>query len=296
MIHNSKKKLAQHFLTSKKIAERVTDAANIRATDSILEIGPGKGMLTDALIARCPKKIIAVEKDKKLVDFLKKKYSAKDPLRRSEDEASGSAPGGKNEKRIEIIEGDIRTIFNRASTRKKLGKQFKVVANIPYYLTSYLIRLLLKNGLTKPKSIVFMIQKEVAKRIIARPPNMNLLALSIQSMGEARIAFFVTKKYFSPQPKVDSAVIIIEHISDAFFKKIEKEKFFGLLHYGFGNKRKMLLPNLSKKIPTPKNELEKIFAHCNIHIQARAENLSLEQWKCLFLKIQSSKFKAQNLK
>lgn len=265
MIHNSKKKLGQHFLTSKKIAERMASAAHITLRDIILEIGPGKGMLTDALILQNPKKIIAIEKDKKLIPILREKY--------------------KNEKRIEIIEGDIRTMFNRASLKKKLGRDYKVVSNIPYYLTSYLIRILLENGLTKPQSIIFMIQKEVAERIISRPPHMNLLALSVQSAGNARIVFRVTKKYFSPEPKVDSAVIIIENISDVFFKHTQRKLFFTILHHGFAHKRKMLLSNLLKKLSIPKNEMENIFAHCAIDTRARAENLSFEQWKCLTYEI-----------
>lgn len=264
MIHNSKKKLGQHFLTSKKIAERMASAARITPRDSILEIGPGKGMLTDALILQNPKKIIAIEKDKKLIPILREKY--------------------KNEKRIEIIEGDIRKIFPKLSYMLH-ASSYKVVSNIPYYLTSYLIRILLENGLTKPQSIIFMIQKEVAERIISRPPHMNLLALSVQSAGSARILFRVTKKYFSPKPKVDSAVIIIENISDVFFKHTQRKLFFTILHHGFAHKRKMLLSNLLKKLSIPKNEMENIFAHCAIDAQARAENLSLEQWKCLVKKL-----------
>ena len=106
-------------------------------------------------------------------------------------------------------------------------------------------------------------------------------------MGKAKIAFHVSKRYFKPQPKVDSAVITIEDISENFFRNINKERFFALLHYGFGNKRKMLIGNLSKKIAVQKSELEKIFDECDIDVKARAENLSLEQWKCLIRKIKN---------
>lgn len=260
-------KLGQHFLTSKTIAKKIAGAAHITQNDMILEIGPGEGMLTDAILEKNPKKIIAVEKDKRLVHFLQKKY--------------------RDEKRLEIIEGDILKLLPTMLNDKLQITNYKVVANIPYYLTSFLIRLLLQNALTKPKYITLMVQKEVAERIVAKPPHMNLLALSVQSMGNAKIAFRVPKTYFKPQPKVDSAVIVIKHISEKFFKDTKREELFELLHCGFGNKRKMLIGNLSKKIKIPKNELEKIFMQCGIDAKARAENLSLEQWKCIFLKLET---------
>lgn len=263
-------RMGQHFLTSKKIAERIAASAHISDADTVLEIGPGKGMLTDAILKKDPKKIIAVEKDKRLASFLKEKY--------------------KNETRTEIIENDIIKIFQKLS-RTLHASGYKVVANIPYYLTSYLIRILLENGLTKPNLIVLMVQKEVAKRITAHPPHMNLLALSVQSMSNVRIAFQVTKKYFSPKPKVDSAVISISDISEKFFQDTHKERFFKLLHAGFAQKRKLLASNLTKEIKTPRSRVEKIFSACAIPRKARAENLSLEQWKCLSKKLQIPKTK-----
>ncbi|PIR69578.1 MAG: ribosomal RNA small subunit methyltransferase A [Candidatus Niyogibacteria bacterium CG10_big_fil_rev_8_21_14_0_10_46_36] len=259
------KKLGQHFLTSKNIAERIAGAADISSRDTILEIGPGKGALTRALLEKNPKKIIAVEKDTRLIPVLQALFGDK--------------------KKFSVIEGDIRELVQKNQLKKQLGTSYKVVANIPYYLTSYLIRILLENGLTKPKSIVFMVQKEVAFRIAQKPPHMNLLALSAQSAGDVRVAFTVPKKYFSPKPKVDSAVIVIDNISQKFFTRVDKKKFFALLHVGFSSKRKMLASNLIKKYSIPRSEIEHVFRACAIDTKARAENLSLKDWKCICAEI-----------
>ncbi|MBI4114882.1 MAG: ribosomal RNA small subunit methyltransferase A [Candidatus Niyogibacteria bacterium] len=254
------RRLGQHFLTSQSVAKKIADVACIVPHDIILEIGPGKGMLTDAILKHNPKKIIAVEKDKNLARLLRQKYA--------------------NESRIEIIEGDIRTILHQSSFAKKLGDNYKVVANIPYYLTSFLIRLLLENDLAKPKYIVLMVQKEVAERMIACAPRMNLLALAVQTYGTPKIIFRVSRKYFKPQPKVDSTIIAIDRISEKFFKMINKEKFFLLLRAGFRSKRKLLANNLAH-VGTTKGKIRICLHICGIDAHARAENLTLPQWKCL---------------
>lgn len=285
MIPTSKKRLGQHFLTSPKIAGRIAKEAAITVDDVILEIGSGKGILTDAIFAYNPKKIIAVEKDAKLIPFLKEKYNT--------------------QRAVTIIHGDIRFLLKEKAFMRVLGASFKVVANIPYYLTSYLFRLTLEQNETLPLHIVLMVQKEVAQRIVARPPHMNLLALAVQSMGKARIAFTVPKSFFRPQPKVDSAVIVIENISNHFFRLLHtedarttdanvtrtnvsiKKEFFALLHAGFRQKRKRLINNIAGFIKKDRKELENIFKTCGIPLNARAENLSLEEWKCLYLRIRN---------
>ncbi|MFN3302081.1 MAG: 16S rRNA (adenine(1518)-N(6)/adenine(1519)-N(6))-dimethyltransferase RsmA, partial [Patescibacteria group bacterium] len=164
-------------------------SANLSKDDVVLEIGPGTGILTLELAKRA-KKVIAVEKDEKMIEILK------DVLKNS---------GIQN---VQIIKGDILKLL---TSHFQLPTSFKVVGNIPYYLTSRLLRNLLELK-KKPKLIVLMVQKEVAQRICAKPPKMNLLAVSVQFYGKPEIVSYVSKKSFWPRPKVDSAIIKISEI------------------------------------------------------------------------------------
>lgn len=276
-----KSRLGQNFLTSKTIAQRIADAADIQPDDTILEIGPGKGILTEAILAKNPKKLIAVEKDVKFIPQLAEKF-----------------PANKN---LEIINSDILKILD---TRYKIpDTKYKIAANIPYYITSHLLRLIFSQK-NLPERVVLMVQKEVAERICARPPRMNLLALSVQAYGRPKIAFRVPKTFFRPRPKVDSAVIVIDNISRDFFASfgvtsdVEEESrdksrdngktsdveiaFFKLLHAGFRQKRKFLLSNLKNSIPGMAGGVWiNAFEICGLNEKTRAENLSLKDWKCL---------------
>ncbi|MEK7090273.1 MAG: 16S rRNA (adenine(1518)-N(6)/adenine(1519)-N(6))-dimethyltransferase RsmA [Patescibacteria group bacterium] len=264
------RRLGQNFLTSKNIARRIAAAADIQPADTVLEIGPGKGILTEAILEKNPKKIIAIEKDKNLASFLQEKYS--------------------EHKNLEIINGDILKILNNPSYCLLLAvPSYKIVANIPYYITSRLLRLIFSHK-KLPEKIVLMVQREVAERICARPPHMNLLALSIQAYGCPRIAFRVPKTFFKPRPKVDSAVIVIDNISRGFFKNtttpgvvVSEEQLFEFLHVGFRHKRKMLLKNLKNSTIKPRrfHSWAEAVNACGINEKARAENLSLDDWKCL---------------
>ena len=290
------KRLGQNFLTSKAIARRIAEAADIKLDDVILEIGPGKGILTEAILAKNPKKLIAVEKDKKLVDFLQENFSVN--------------------KNLEIVEGDILEdlnskipfdpelrvegqITNSKQTPKSKFKipnaNYKIVANIPYYITSRLLRLIFSQK-NLPEKIVLMLQREVAERICAKPPRMNMLALSVQVYGRPKITFRVSGTFFRPRPKVDSAVIVIDNISRDFFQNFRlamsedgggaEKNFFDLLHAGFRHKRKMLLKNLANYTPgVHKGKWVVWFGKCGINEKARAENLALENWGCLIKNI-----------
>lgn len=272
-------KLGQNFLKSKNISARIVTSANISKKDVVIEVGPGKGILTEELLKRAGR-VIAVEKDAKLVEFLKKKFV-----------------GHPTSDKLEIIHGDILKF--KPSDHGLKANNYSIVANIPYYITSRLLRMFLESD-CQPSSMTLMVQHEVAKRIIEKPPHMNLLALSVQIYGAPKIEFKVSKKYFSPQPKVDSAVITISNISHDFFTKnsstsqvdeFEKE-FFILLKTGFAQKRKMLINNL--KSPSTVESLrvsggstsektfwEGVFKKCKISLKARAENLSLQDWICI---------------
>jgi len=272
-----KKSLGQNFLKSEKVAEEIVSAGEVCPDDIVLEVGPGKGILTEKLLEKA-KKVIAVEKDEELVYFLSQKFSEEI----------------KNEK-LELISGDILHL------EAKLPSEYKIIANIPYYITSHLLRTFLESD-CQPSLMVLMIQKEVAERIVGakRKAKRNfsrftlprsgvgsdasqnfalpfskesLLSISVKAYGRPEIIRYAPAGYFSPAPKVDSAVIKISGISKKFFQDIGEKKFFETVKKGFSQKRKMLINNLKAQ--------KDYFTACNIGEKARAENLSLEQWKCL---------------
>ena len=250
-----KKSLGQNFLKSEKVAEEIVSAGEVCPDDIVLEVGPGKGILTEKLLEKA-KKVIAVEKDEELVYFLSQKFSEEI----------------KNEK-LELISGDILHL------EAKLPSEYKIIANIPYYITSHLLRTFLESD-CQPSLMVLMVQKEVAERIMGKNNKESLLSISVKAYGCPEIIRYAPAGYFSPAPKVDSAVIKISGISKKFFQDIGEKKFFETVKKGFSQKRKMLINNLKAK----KDD----FTACNIDEKARAENLSLEQWKCLTVNVKVS--------
>ena len=268
-------KLGQHFLKSESLAQKIAETAAIAPNDVVLEIGPGKGILTAELIKRA-KKVIAAEKDVELVKFLKEKFVLAD------------YPATD---RLKIIHADALK-FNPKFQLGGLASKYKIAANIPYYITSRFLRIFLESD-CQPSAMTLMVQKEVAQRIVAQPPKMNLLAISVQVFSQPKIAFKVSRKYFSPAPKVDSAVIAVANISRDFFIKndIKEKRFFALVKAGFSHKRKLLINNLKNLFLDKDREkektwrlslqVEKIFKKCVVPEKARAENLTLENWVCL---------------
>jgi len=238
----AKKSLGQHFLTCQWVVDTLIKSAELSLSDTVLEIGPGTGILTRAL-AQHSKKVIAIEKDEGLARQLKEKL----------------ALGGI--KNVEVIAGDILKIFPEILP----AVDFKIVANIPYYLTGRLLRLIFEKE-PRPKTVVLTIQKEVALRITAQPPDMNLLALSVQAFGKPKIIKTIPKECFSPKPKVESAIISISDISDKFFisNHISPDLFFRVARTAFSKKRKMLRHTLGAFNKTKST--------------ARPQELSLEQW------------------
>ena len=262
-MNKPKKSLGQNFLKSEKIAEEIVSAGEVGSDDIVLEVGPGKGILTEKLLEKA-KKVIAVEKDEQLAEFLKDKF--------------------KNNPKLEIIRGDILK-FSPMSRRDLDIGRYKIIANIPYYITSRFLRTFLESD-CQPSLMVLMVQKEVAERIVAkgklarRRGGESLLSISVKTYGRPEIIRKVPAGYFSPAPKVDSAVIKISGISKNFFQDIGEKKFFETVKKGFSQKRKMLINNLKAQ----KDD----FTACNIDEKARAENLSLEQWKCLTVNVKVS--------
>lgn len=255
-VFRPRKQWGQVFLRSPAVANQIIKATEIKPQDIILEIGPGTGFLTEKLLS-AGAQIIAVEKDKELVEYLLQKFPSPN---------------------LSLISADIRKLLrdNNSQLYNLLSnKCYKVVGNIPYYLTSYLIRLLLQLP-QKPQLIILMVQKEVAQRITASPPQMNLLAVLTQSQAEVQLITFVSRKAFWPRPKVDSAIIklipIQNHLSSSFLR---------LVKAGFSHKRKYLITNISQQLSLPVQKLQQIFLQLKIPLQARAQELSLNQWKAL---------------
>lgn len=269
------KRLGQHFLTSSAIATQIIFASGIGSKDTVLEIGAGKGMLT-AELAKSAGRVIAVEKDLALLPLLASAIPQSPALR------------------VHIVAGDIRDLLRDKIFQKKLGTTYHVVANIPYYLTGQLFRLLLQDAFAFPKSITVLVQKEVAERIVAKPPHMNMLALSLQSYGKAKIVRGVSKGCFHPQPKVDSSIIHIGAISKKFFlrQRIDEKKFFALLKRGFAHKRKLLKSNLGGIM----KDSASMFQRCRVHPLSRPENLSLDDWTCLYAHMNAEDTRQANIK
>jgi 16S rRNA (adenine1518-N6/adenine1519-N6)-dimethyltransferase len=256
-------KLGQHFLKSKTIAEEIANAAELSSSDLVLEAGPGKGILTKALLKRAGK-VIAVEKDPRLATGLAKSITTP---------------------KLKVVAADILKIPISKLIPSKSA--FKIVANIPYYITSRFLRRFLE-AKNQPRLMVLMVQKEVGQRILATAPKTNLLALSVQVYGRPEILRYVSKNLFSPPPKVDSSVIKIDKISKDFFKenKIKEDDFFKIVKKGFSHKRKFLKNNLGLSGELLKN--------CGIPSAARAQELNLSHWACLvrsFRFLQTSKEK-----
>ncbi len=250
----AKKGLGQHFLMHRQTSERIVEAAGIRATDTVLEIGPGTGNLTRELL-KAAKKVIAVETDAELEPVLRETFA--------EELSSG---------KLELIMGDIRSFDSQTIT-----EPYALVANIPYYITGEIIRQFL-TAIHKPTSITLLVQKEVAVRI-AREKKESLLSLSVKAFGTPKYCFTVPKGAFVPAPSVDSAVFSIAEIHSPFETPADEQHFFDILHAGFAHKRKMLARNLESVA-----EMEKIvaaFAREGLSTKIRAEDVPLQKWLAL---------------
>jgi len=293
----SRKRLGQNFLVDKRVLGKIIEAANLGKENTVLEIGAGIGTLTLEL-AKKAKKVIAVEKDPKMCEILHETM--------------------KGYENVEIIQGDILKleIFNfqfsifkqKPNAKNQMPKtkckiqntRYKVVANLPYYITSPVIRKFLEAE-NPPSEMILMVQKEVAQRICARPPRMNLLAVSVQFYAEPKIVSYVSKNSFWPSPKVDSAIIKIARNKNQ--ETVNKELFFKIVKAGFSQPRKQILNNLSKGLalrsstaahskPSPnglalsspnglkleKEAVQGWLLKNNIQPTQRAETLSIRDW------------------
>ncbi len=258
-----KKSLGQNFLNNKDSLEAVVKAGQVREGQVVLEIGPGKGTLTSILLQRGAQ-VVAVEKDPNLVRFLQTKF---------EKEIKAGT--------LQVITKDILD-FELAC----LKTRYKIIANIPYYITGALLRKVFSIP-NLPSRTVLMLQKEVAQRIVANDKKESILSISVKAYGRPIYIRTVPAHEFSPAPKVDSAVLLIKEISKDYFKtlaekNISEETFFKTIKTGFSQKRKTLANNLSS-FGIDKKEIEKHTQSLGLPKSARAENLSIRDWEELLL-------------
>ncbi|MHB1330643.1 MAG: 16S rRNA (adenine(1518)-N(6)/adenine(1519)-N(6))-dimethyltransferase RsmA [Minisyncoccota bacterium] len=249
----AKKSLGQNFLKSERALNSIIEAGDIKKTDTVLEIGPGKGVLTERLLKKAGK-VIAVEKDDELYEELANKYK---------------------DQKLELIHEDILKL-------EAPRESYKLIANIPYNITGAIFKKFL-GGEHQPTRVVLLVQKEVAERIVARDGKESILSISVKVYGDPKYIERVLAGSFSPAPKVDSAIISIENISKEFFKGFSEEAFFKLLKTGFASKRKKLSSNIGTLYP--KEAVLAAFKALNLDGNIRAEDLKLQNWHDLSLKL-----------
>lgn len=251
-LHPSKG-LGQNFLTDESALDMIVTTARVESHDQALEIGPGLGSLT-RLLALEARSVTAVELDDRLFPALSSVLAAY--------------------KNVKLVRGDILDL-DPASLMDH--KDYLVVANIPYYITSAVIRHLLESSV-QPRRIVLTIQQEVARRICAQPGDMNLLALSVQVYGQPVVCADIPARAFYPPPTVDSSVLCVEIHPQPILPVSLLGTFFSLAKAGFSQKRKKLRNSLSGGMRLSTSEVERILTDANIDAQRRAETLDLEEW------------------
>lgn len=261
----ARKGLGQHFLVDGGVLKDILSAAELRPTDTVIEVGPGLGVLTREL-ARRAGRVVAVELDDSLASLLK--------------EALASFGN------VTIVNQDILKVDPQALLRQRLpdgegdSLRYKVVANLPYYISSPVLRHFLEAS-HKPQCLVVMVQKEVARQITAQPGQMSLLSISVQLYGEPRIVKYVRASSFYPAPEVDSAILRIT-VYPRPVVEVDTESFFTVVRAGFSAARKQLANSLAQGLNRPKAEALSLLEKAGIDSHRRAETLSLEEWARLW--------------
>lgn len=250
----------QNFLVNSQIYEDIIKASDLRSEDEVLEVGPGLGFLTVRLTKKA-KRVVAVELDKNLAEYL------------------SSGFGVSGEEKVKIIQEDILH-FN---PQTEFPNNYKIVANLPYNISSIFLRQFLSSP-KKPELLVLMLQREVAQRIVAKPGEMSLLAISVQHYCAVQIVKEVKATNFWPVPEVESAIIKMVTKPNKFSLEEDKQ-FFRLVKVGFSAKRKMLKNNLHGGLIIEAKKIEEALVSVGLNISIRAEQLSLEDWYNLFAQL-----------
>jgi 16S rRNA (adenine1518-N6/adenine1519-N6)-dimethyltransferase len=254
-----KKGLGQHFLIDRDSVDKIVSSASISPGDTVLEIGPGLGVMTYRLCERA-KQVVAVETDPVMVDLLNR----------------------DKPKNLKVVDKDILRFDFRS-----LPRGYKVAANIPYYLTSKIFRLLLENP-NPPSAMTLLIQKEVAERVVAKPGDLSVLALSVQYFAKPEITGVVEKHKFWPPPKVDSAILRAELREKTAFEA-DPAKLFRLIKAGFGERRKQLKNSLAGGLNCEVPVIEKVLRSARIDPASRAQELSMAEWRRLYVATESNR-------
>ncbi|MFH2104648.1 MAG: 16S rRNA (adenine(1518)-N(6)/adenine(1519)-N(6))-dimethyltransferase RsmA [Parcubacteria group bacterium] len=252
------KRLGQNFLIDQSVVTKIITAADISQQDTILEVGPGLGALTEAIAGRASR-VIAVEKDRQLATHLNKRFS--------------------RQENIEILSQDIFKLNFTAAGLK--DRNYKIVANLPFYITSHFLRFILEAE-AKPIELILIVQKEVAKRVVAGPGGHSLLSLSVQFYGEPKMIATIDRRSFYPPPAVEAAILKIKVHSRPAIKIDDTENFFCLLKIGFASRRKQLHNNLAAGYKISGQEAQKILMSANLDPTRRAETFSLNEWEKLY--------------
>lgn len=269
-----KRSLAQNFLVDESYLKKIAGAADLTRDDQVLEIGPGLGVLTTHLAAQAGR-VIAVELDDRLIDILNERFA--------------------DQPHVSIYHNDILTVSpadlfgetqpTESDAPLSSASAYKVVANLPYYITNAILRHLLE-AKAPPSLAVLLVQKEVAQRICAEPGDMSLLAISVQFYAQPRIIQTVPAGAFHPRPKVDSAILRLDISSNPDVAAVKTDEdvklFFRIVKAGFSQKRKQLRNSLSGGLGIPKQAASTLLETAEISPQRRAETLSLAEWTQLY--------------
>ena len=260
-----KKSLGQHFLVDEAVLEHILSAAELGPGDIVVEVGPGLGILTEGLAKRRAR-IIAVELDSKLVALLKKRLAA--------------FPD------VKIVHADILKVTSQRLLQNNLSaselvRGYKVIANLPYYITSPVLRHFLE-GESRPSAMVVMVQKEVGEAIAATPGKMSLLSVKTQFYSKPAIISYVPAASFYPPPKVDSVILRMDVYSRPPIEVSDVAGFFDIVMHGFSAPRKQLRNSLAHSLGMPPGQVASLLEKAGIEAKRRAETLSLEEWRKLW--------------
>lgn len=290
-----RKELGQNFLADPVHLAKIVDAAGLTPADTVLEIGPGPGTLTH-LLAEQAGRVIAVELDPHMVNLLKNEYGyltnltvvEADILQTDLSSLIRSTEGAEERSTVNSQQSIVNDQEPISGSRPP-SPAYKVVANLPYYITSAVIRHLLE-ATPQPERVVVTVQKEVAQRMVAKPGQMSLLAVSVQFYGQPTLVHHIPAGAFYPAPKVDSAVVRIDTFAQPAIAVADTDHFFRVVKAGFGQKRKQLKNSLAAGLAKPMPQVVEALNRANVDPTRRAETLSLEEWGRLAEVLRSPSF------